>query len=52
VVLAFFEAVGAGWAFPERYAKALEAVTPADVAAGRAALLSSADHRRPGAPER
>jgi predicted Zn-dependent peptidase len=31
--LAFFEAVGAGWAFPERYAKALEAVTPADVAA-------------------
>ncbi len=31
--LAFFEAVGAGWDFPERYAKAIEAVTPADVAA-------------------
>lgn len=31
--LAFFESVGAGWDFPERYARALEAVTPADVQA-------------------
>lgn len=31
--LAFFEAVGAGWDFPARYAKALEAVTARDVAA-------------------
>lgn len=30
--LAFFEAIGAGWDFPERYARALEAVTAADVA--------------------
>ena len=31
--LAFFEAVGAGSDFPERYAKAIEAVTPAEVSA-------------------
>ena len=30
--LAFFEAVGAGWDFPDRYGRALEAVTAADVA--------------------
>jgi predicted Zn-dependent peptidase len=29
--LAFFEAVGAGWDFPDRYARALEAVTARDV---------------------
>jgi zinc protease len=29
--LAFFEVIGAGWDFPERYARAVEAVTPADV---------------------
>ena len=29
--LAFFEVVGAGWNFPERYARAVEAVTAADV---------------------
>jgi zinc protease len=30
--MAFFEVVGAGWDFPERYARAVEAVTPDDVA--------------------
>jgi predicted Zn-dependent peptidase len=30
--LAFFEVVGAGWDFPDRYARAIEAVTAADVA--------------------
>jgi predicted Zn-dependent peptidase len=30
--LAFFEVIGAGWDFPERYARAVEAVTAADVA--------------------
>jgi predicted Zn-dependent peptidase len=30
--LAFFEVIGAGWDFPERYARAVEAVTVADVA--------------------
>ncbi len=30
--LAFFEVIGAGWDFPERYARAIEAVTAADVA--------------------
>jgi predicted Zn-dependent peptidase len=29
--LAFFEVIGAGWDFPERYARAVEAVTIADV---------------------
>lgn len=29
--LAFFEAVGAGWDYPERFARAVEAVTAADV---------------------
>jgi zinc protease len=35
--LAFFDVIGAGWDFPERYARAVEAVTAADVArvAGR-----------------
>jgi predicted Zn-dependent peptidase len=31
--LAFFEVVGAGWDFPERYARAVETVTAADVRA-------------------
>jgi zinc protease len=30
--MAFFEVIGAGWDFPERYARMVEAVTPADVA--------------------
>jgi predicted Zn-dependent peptidase len=30
--LAFFEVIGAGWDFPERYARAVEAVTADDVA--------------------
>lgn len=30
--LAFFEAIGAGWDYPDRYARALEAVTAEDVA--------------------
>ena len=30
--LAFFEVIGAGWDFPERYARAVEAVTPDDIA--------------------
>jgi predicted Zn-dependent peptidase len=30
--LAFFEVTGAGWSFPERYAKAVDAVTTADIA--------------------
>jgi zinc protease len=30
--LAFFEVTGAGWSFPERYAKGVDAVTAADVA--------------------
>jgi len=30
--MAFFEVIGAGWDFPERYARAVEAVTPDDVA--------------------
>jgi zinc protease len=30
--LGYFEAVGAGWDFPERLARAIEAVTAADVA--------------------
>jgi predicted Zn-dependent peptidase len=30
--MAFFEVVGAGWDFPDRYARAVEAVTAADVA--------------------
>jgi predicted Zn-dependent peptidase len=30
--MAFFETVGAGWDFPERYARALDAVTAEDVA--------------------
>jgi len=30
--MAFFEVIGAGWSFPERYARAVEAVTAEDVA--------------------
>lgn len=30
--MAFFEVIGAGWDFPERYARAVEAVTAADLA--------------------
>lgn len=30
--MAFFEVIGAGWDFPERYARAVEAVSAADVA--------------------
>ena len=30
--MAFFEVTGAGWDFPERYGRAVEAVTAADVA--------------------
>jgi predicted Zn-dependent peptidase len=30
--LAFFEVTGAGWTFPARYTRAVEAVTTADVA--------------------
>jgi predicted Zn-dependent peptidase len=37
--LAFFEVVGAGWDFPQRYARAVEAVTPADVTAAAARWL-------------
>ncbi len=38
--LAFFEVIGAGWDFPERYAQALDAVTAADVdAAARRFLI-------------
>ena len=29
--MAFFEVIGAGWDFPERYVRAVEAVTPRDV---------------------
>ncbi|MGH7301148.1 MAG: M16 family metallopeptidase [Candidatus Rokuibacteriota bacterium] len=38
--LAFFEVVGAGWDFPERYARAVEAVTAADVRAVAERVLS------------
>jgi zinc protease len=38
--LAFFEVIGAGWAFPERYARAVEAVTAADVARVAARYLT------------
>jgi len=37
--LAFFEAIGAGWDFPERYAQALDAVTAADVEAAAQRFL-------------
>ena len=30
--MAFFETVGAGWDYPDRYARALDAVTAEDVA--------------------
>jgi predicted Zn-dependent peptidase len=38
--LAFFEVVGAGWDFPDRYARAIEAVTAADVAAAAERYLN------------
>jgi zinc protease len=38
--LAFFEVVGAGWDFPERYARAVESVTPDDVRAVCRRVLS------------
>ena len=37
--LAFFEVIGAGWDFPERYAQALDAVTAADVEAAAQRFL-------------
>ena len=37
--LAFFEVIGAGWDFPERYAQALDAVTAADVEAAARRFL-------------
>lgn len=37
--LAFFEVIGAGWDFPERYARALDAVTAADVEAAAQRFL-------------
>ncbi|HBH03909.1 MAG TPA: peptidase M16, partial [Candidatus Rokubacteria bacterium] len=39
--LAFFEVVGVGWDFPERYARALRAVTAEDVAAAAARWLAA-----------
>jgi zinc protease len=38
--LAFFEVVGAGWDFPERYARAVEAVSVAEVEAAAARYLT------------
>jgi zinc protease len=38
--LAFFEIVGAGWDFPERYAQAIEAVTVTDLAKVAERLLT------------
>jgi zinc protease len=38
--LAFFEVVGAGWDFPDRYARAIDAVTPADVTAAAVRYLT------------
>ena len=38
--LAFFEAIGAGWDFPERYVRAVAAVTGADVQAAGAKYLT------------
>ena len=38
--LAFFEVIGAGWDFPERYAQALDAVTAADVEAAAQRFLA------------
>lgn len=38
--LAFFEVVGSGWDFPERYARAVESVTPDDVRAVCRRVLS------------
>ena len=55
--LAFFEVTGAGWTFPERYARAVEAVTTADVARVAQRYLTGADRggaasRRPRASGR
>ena len=41
--LAFFEVIGAGWSFPERYMRAVEAVTTADVARVAQRYLTGAD---------
>jgi len=38
--LAFFETIGAGWQFPDRYARAVGAVTPSDVAAAAKRILN------------
>jgi zinc protease len=38
--LAFFEVVGAGWDFPDRYARSIEAVTAEDVAAAAERYLT------------
>jgi predicted Zn-dependent peptidase len=38
--LAFFEAIGAGWDFPERYARTVEAVTAAEVQAAAVKYLT------------
>jgi zinc protease len=40
--LAFFEVIGAGWEFPDRYAAAVEAVSAADVAAAARRYLGQA----------
>ena len=38
--LAFFEAIGAGWDFPERYVRGVEAVTATEVQAAAAKYLT------------
>lgn len=38
--LAFFETIGAGWQFPDDYARAVAAVTPSDVAAAAKRILN------------
>ena len=50
--LAYFEVVGAGWDFPERYAQAIEGVTVADVArvAQRYLTVPTVAVLRPGGP--
>ena len=50
--LAFFEIVGAGWDFPDRYARAIEAVTAADVARAAERYLTRPTHRRAPADAR
>jgi len=50
--LGYFEAVGAGWDFPERLARAIDAVTAADVAraAERYLRTPTVAVLRPGGP--